>query len=101
MPCPSTIYTWLRIHKEFLENYEKAKDNQADYFIEETLIIPDTEQDVQRARLKVDVRKWAASKYKPKKYGDKIDHNLGGQADNPIITQIVRTIVDPATDSNS
>lgn len=82
MPCPATIYGWLRLHKEFLENYENAKHDQADYFVEETLTIPDTEEDVQRARLKVDVRKWAASKYKPKKYGDKITH--AGDPDQPV-----------------
>lgn len=78
MPCPATIYAWLRTDDEFLKNYEKAKDNQADYFIEETLTIPDNEPDVQRARLKVDVRKWAASKYKPKKYGDKVQQEHSG-----------------------
>lgn len=82
MPCPATIYCWLRTHKEFLDNYEAAKDAQADYFVEQTLTIPDTEEDVQRARLKVDVRKWAASKYKPKKYGDKM--HLAGDEKNPV-----------------
>lgn len=88
MPCPASIYSWLRIDKEFLENYEKAKENQADYFVEQTLTIPDTEEDVQRARLKVDVRKWAASKYKPKKYGDRSVMAVGGDPDGvPIQTE--------------
>jgi hypothetical protein len=33
----------------------------------------DKEEDVQRARLKVDVIKWQLSKEEPKKYGDKLD----------------------------
>lgn len=82
MPCPATIYCWLRTHTEFLENYEAAKDAQADYFVEQTLLIPDEEEDVQRARLKVDVRKWAASKYKPKKYGERLTH--AGDENNPV-----------------
>lgn len=70
MPDPATVYRWMRVHESFRKNYEQAKSDQADYFVEEMMIIPDTEVDVQRARLKVDTRKWAASKFKPKKYGD-------------------------------
>ena len=33
-------------------------------------------ENIQRSRLRVDTRKWAASKMAPKKYGDKLD--LGG-----------------------
>jgi uncharacterized iron-regulated protein len=39
---------------------------------------------IARARLRVDARKWAMSKLAPKKYGDKLDVNHGGQAENPI-----------------
>jgi hypothetical protein len=31
---------------------------------------------VQRSKLRVDARKWIASKLKPKKYGDKLDTTL-------------------------
>ena len=40
-----------------------------------------------RSRLRVDTRKWIASKLKPKKYGDKIDVTTQGQA----ITQVTIT----------
>lgn len=96
MPCPTSIYMWLRVEQEFLKNYERAKEDQADFFVEQTLTIPDDEEDVQRARLKVDVRKWAASKYKPKKYGDRAVVAVGGDPDGIPIEKIVRTIVDPA-----
>lgn len=85
MPCPATLYKWLRTEPEFLENYREAKENQADLFVEQLLEIPDTEEDVQRAKLKVDVRKWAASRFNAKKYGDRVDMNMGGQKDNPIV----------------
>ena len=87
MPHPSNIYRWLRSDELFRENYREAKDNQAEYFVEQTLIIPDEEEDVARAKLKVDVRKWAASKYKPKKYGDKM--HLAGDDENPVVTKDV------------
>jgi hypothetical protein len=34
---------------------------------------------VQWKRLKVDTLKWALSKRVPKKYGDRVDHNVDGQ----------------------
>jgi hypothetical protein len=40
-------------------------------------------ENIQRSRLRVDARKWAASKLKPKKYGDRITH--AGDAENPLV----------------
>lgn len=48
--------------------------------------------DAAMARVEIDARKWFASKFLPKVYGDKIDHNIGGQKDNPL-TVIERRIV--------
>lgn len=72
MPEPATVYRWFRLHKEFCDNYARAKEDQADYFVEDILTIADEAKsdDIQVAKLRVDTRKWAASKYKPKKYGD-------------------------------
>ena len=51
--------------------------------------------DVQRDRLRVDSRKWIASKLKPKKYGEKLE--LAGDKENPLyVERIERRIVDPA-----
>jgi bisphosphoglycerate-dependent phosphoglycerate mutase len=69
-PAVSTLFEWLNNNKEFSELYAQAKSQQADAFIEEMLVISDTESDVQRARLKIDTMKWVASKLKPKVYGD-------------------------------
>ena len=41
-----------------------------------------------RDKLRVDSRKWLLSKMLPKKYGDKIDVNHGGQSDNPVQSQV-------------
>lgn len=74
MPHPASVYRWFRERKDFCENYKLAKEDQADYFVEDILQIADeaSVENVQVARLRVDTRKWAASKYKPKKYGDRI-----------------------------
>jgi len=87
MPEPRTVYRWFREHELFCQNYTMAKEDQADYFVEDILQIADMAKpdDVQVARLRVDTRKWAASKYKPKKYGDKIQTDIQplGKDGNP------------------
>ena len=81
MPDARTVYRWFREHELFCQNYARAKEDQADYFVEDILQIADMAKpdDVQVARLRVDTRKWAASKYKPKKYGDKLIQELTGK----------------------
>ena len=95
MPDKSTVFRWLRTNLEFRDQYEKAKDESADAFTDEMLDIADNGNNdwmenngdsegyrqngeaIQRSRLRVDTRKWLASKLKPKKYGDKqqIEHS--------------------------
>ena len=79
MPSPRTVYRWLREHESFCQNYTRAKEDQADYLAEDTLdIADDMDIDPQHKRIMVDTRKWLASKFKPKKYGDKTQHELTG-----------------------
>jgi len=85
----STVYAWLRVYPKFLDMYEKAKEDQADLLAEQILEICDDGRNdwmevndkgneaykvngehVQRSRLRVDARKWMASKLKPRKYGE-------------------------------
>lgn len=92
MPAMSTMFLWLREHKEFSEQYAKAKEEGVDALVEELLDIADdgsndwmeiNDEDnpgykfngehYQRSRLRIDTRKWIASKLKAKKYGDKLD----------------------------
>lgn len=91
MPAPRTVYKWLREKEGFLQNYEHAKEDQADLFAEEVVEISDNAQgdyievegcpqlvseNIQRSRLRVDARKWTASKFKSKRYGDKIQQEI-------------------------
>lgn len=93
MPDKSTVFRWLRSDPEFRDQYARAKEEAADALVEEMLdIADDASQDFQivkskkgneypvmnaefaaRSRLRVDTRKWIASKLKPKRYGDKLD----------------------------
>lgn len=71
-PAPRTVYRWLREHEEFCQNYARAKEDQADFLAEETLEISDDDGiDPADKRIRVDTRKWLASKFKPKKYGER------------------------------
>lgn len=103
MPCYSTVLNWLHDESkaEFLGKYARARADQADYFAEDILAIADesqydmTEDDngkpvmnwehVKRSQLKIDARKWFASKVAPKKYGEKITQEVTGADGAPFV----------------
>lgn len=85
---PSPSYWWakdaLRRDPELRARYQEAVEDRADRLAEELLELADTEipQDldgparsafVQQLRLRVDARKWAAAKLRPRTYGDRVD----------------------------
>lgn len=69
MPSTVTVFNWLDKYPEFFNKYVRAREIQAEIQADEILYISDTEEDVNRAKVKIDARKWTASKLKPKKYG--------------------------------
>ena len=90
MPSVTTLLKWVRERKDFAEQYARAKEEQADMLIEEIIDIADDNSEdllgedkngnkienkefVNRSRIRIDTRKWLASKLKPKKYGEKIE----------------------------
>jgi hypothetical protein len=112
VPSQSMVFRWLNQHAAFREKYARARDAQADVLAEETLEIADdgsndwifrndpdnpgyllNGEHVQRSKLRIDARKWFASKVAPKKYGDKVQ--LAGDAENPltVVGRIERVII--------
>lgn len=82
MPCMTTVFKWLREKPEFAQQYTRAREEQADTHADEILEIADSvDEDANSRRVRVDARKWIASKLKPKKYGDKLA--VGGADDLP------------------
>lgn len=92
MPAGSTVFRWMRENEDFRKQYEAAKEESADALLEDMFDIADKsieeakKGDAKRAgakvaahRLAVDTRKWAASKLKPKRYGDKLDLTSDGK----------------------
>ena len=86
-----SMYRWLREHEEFRDNYARAREDQADTFADEMCDIADEEEDVQRAKLKIDARKWVAARMKPKSWGDRsaIEHSgpNGGPIESKDVTE--------------
>jgi len=78
LPHVSTILEWLHKHEEFAEQYAHARNRQADHFAEEIIEISDNEKDPQKARIRVDARKWYAGKVRPKKWGETSKHEITG-----------------------
>jgi len=76
MPCRQTVFNWLRQNREFLGHYARAREAQAESFFDEAIDTAREHEDPQKARLIVDTLKWAAGKLKPKKYGEKIEHEV-------------------------
>lgn len=72
MPDRETVRRWLREKEDFRGQYARAREDQADVYAEDVVVIADTEPDPQVARVRIDARKWAAGKLAPKKYGDRI-----------------------------
>ena len=79
MPNRVTVYRWLLNNSDFSDQYTRAREEQADFYADEITDIADTEEDPQKARVRIDARKWVASKLKPKKYGDRLDVTSGGE----------------------
>lgn len=92
MPNRSSVFRWIEGNESFRNQYTRAREEQADYFADDIVNIADEVEfepivvdgetvavkvdstAVARNRLRVDARKWVASKLKPKRYGDKIQH---------------------------
>lgn len=86
MPAVGTVLRWVAEKDEFKEQYVRAREIQAETHADDIVTIADGsslggEEKVAltaRDRLRVDARKWVASKLLPKKYGDKIDVEHSG-----------------------
>ena len=86
MPSYTAFFRWLRDHEDFREMYVIAKQEQVELLIEQCIDIVDDDSNdiittddgrkiintaaVRRAKMKVDFRKWLASKLLPRKYGN-------------------------------
>lgn len=109
MPSKQAVLKWLAdpAKAEFVAQYARAREAQADHFAEEILEISDdgsndwmrrqqgeetvevaNHEHISRSKLRVDSRKWLMSKLAPKKYGDKVEATVQGADGGPIRTEL-------------
>lgn len=96
-----TFYDWIKADIELSNKYARARELQAEYLADQILSIADDVSNdtiiddetgresanhewINRSRLRVDARKWIASKLFPKKYGDKVDLTTAGEKINGV-----------------
>lgn len=96
MPAESTVRLWAVSDRAgFYAQYARARASQMEAMAEDIIdIADDKEEDPQRARLRVDTRKWLMSKIAPKVYGDRTRHELTGAGGGPIKTQDLSRLSD-------
>jgi hypothetical protein len=84
-PNSDTIYSWLAKYKQFSDLYARAKRQQIEVIVDEILTIADDSsidsvindegrlvvdhEHINRAKLRIDTRKWLAAKLVPRLYG--------------------------------
>lgn len=88
MPSTQTFYRWIDSNEDKSKQYARACQMRADAIFDEMIDIADDQEEdvitiggkectnhnvINRARLRIDTRKWMLSKLNPKKYGDKVD----------------------------
>lgn len=73
----NTVYRWMRERPDFQQRYAHAHEDRADSLADEMCDIADevaanggSIEAVQAARLRIDTRKWIASKLRPGRWGE-------------------------------
>lgn len=103
MPDKSTVLRWLGRdeYQGFRDQYARACELRSEHWGDEILNIADDDTtDVQRAKLRVDTRKWLMSKMAPKKYGDRVSAEITGKDGGPVQVQVIR-FADPSEQLDS
>lgn len=87
-PAIWTVMRWLDQSPEFEKQYARARQIQGEAHFEEILEVTEKvktgEIDPQSGRVVIDAMKWAASKMRPKVYGDKIQQEVTGEGGGPL-----------------
>jgi len=102
MPNQNTFFEWIDRDEEKAKQYVRATEKRADSIFEDILSIVDENTNdtillddgreivnndvIQRARLRMDARKWMLGKMNPKKYGEKIQQEHSGEITTNIIS---------------
>jgi hypothetical protein len=108
LPGHTAIMQWLGEDATLADKYARAKEAQADWMADEMIEIADDgrrdqvvdpetgrispdHDHISRARLRVDTRKWLASKLRPKKYGERTTQEITGPGGGPLAVSATLT----------
>lgn len=99
MPAVRTVSDWKKAHETFSADFVRAREDGFDQIAADCLDIadettfdtligdngdrPNTEW-ISRSKLRIETRLKLLAKWDPKRYGDKMDLNHGGQDGNPV-----------------
>lgn len=99
MPAWRTVYDWKDAHAEFAARIAHAREAGHDAIASDCMdIADDISKDtlygengerantewISRSKLRIETRLKLLAKWDPKRYGDKMDVNHGGQDGNPV-----------------
>jgi hypothetical protein len=99
MPAVRTVSHWKDASETFKADFVRAREEGFDALAAQCLDIADeTDNDtlhtehgdrpntewISRSKLRIETRLKLLAKWDPKRYGDKLDLNHGGQGDNPV-----------------
>lgn len=101
-PHFNTVYDWIDKDSDFAMRFARARDRGEEVISQECLAIADdgtndymetvtdaglayrlNGEHVQRSKLRIETRLKLLARWNPKKWGEKVDVNHGGQAENP------------------
>jgi hypothetical protein len=79
VPNKPEILEWLRDNETFRTHYARAREMMLDlHGVDNIIDLADnvglTAEQINKARLQIDSRKWVMSKLLPKKYGERLEH---------------------------
>lgn len=112
MPDMKTVFTWMPLFPDFLQQYTRAYEQRAEHLFEQILEIADdstndyietehgivfNQENYQRSRLRVDSRKWFLARMNPKKYGDKQNVEVSGTVTLEALVKASQAKLEPQT----
>lgn len=85
MPSRVSVFRWIRENEDFKDRFDRARKEGAHALVDDMQGLADDETlDPNSRRIRVDTRKWIASKMLPKVYGEKVQLS-GDENGSPIV----------------
>lgn len=97
---PSKFHYAISKDREAAQSYIRAQEIRADLLAEQTIEIADGDDDPQKARNRIETRKWLASKHYTKQYGDRLDVNVTQSLDITAALSEARERLRPISDQS-